>query len=220
MYRAEPGSALARAVPASSARPSSLRDWSLRHAPRAFGCVVGICCPSKGVQPGAGFDWRRHGSTQTSSRRRIRNPLDHRPDVWFQGRRNPELQRLATHFLICSGKASVEDFGSGLFFQVEWPCVVGDQSKCSSVGYGIVSKGDKTWSTRRRSPAAEMALRSWSSARGNDPPGFSSGNLPARLATTTMSLSVERSLSRSAATQVTGWLAKNRFGAKQIKTST
>ena len=52
---------------------------------------------------------------------------------------------LAIHFLICSGKASIEDYGSDLTFHVEWPCVEGAKSlNCSSVGDGIVSKGEKT----------------------------------------------------------------------------
>lgn len=54
---------------------------------------------------------------------------------------------IAIHFLICSGKASIEEFGSGLDFKVEWPCVDGDESNCSSVGDGIVSRGDKTIAT-------------------------------------------------------------------------
>jgi hypothetical protein len=54
---------------------------------------------------------------------------------------------IAIHFLICSGKASIEEFGSGLAFKVEWPCVDGDESNCSSVGDGIVSKGAKTIAT-------------------------------------------------------------------------
>jgi len=58
-----------------------------------------------------------------------------------------DCSALAIHFLICSGKASIEEFGSGLDFKVEWPCVNGDESNCSSVGDGIVSKGDKTIAT-------------------------------------------------------------------------
>jgi hypothetical protein len=55
-----------------------------------------------------------------------------------------DCSALAIHFLICSGKASVEEFGSGLEFHVEWPCPENGKSPCSSVGDGILSKGDKT----------------------------------------------------------------------------
>ena len=58
-----------------------------------------------------------------------------------------DCSSLAIHFLICAGKASVEEFGSHLEFQVEWPCPENGKSPCSSVGEGIVSKGEKTIAT-------------------------------------------------------------------------
>jgi hypothetical protein len=58
-----------------------------------------------------------------------------------------DCSALAIHFLICSGKASVHEFGSGLYFQIEWPCVEGDESHCASVGHGFLSKGAKTIAT-------------------------------------------------------------------------
>ena len=58
-----------------------------------------------------------------------------------------DCSSLAIHFLICSGKASVEEFGSGLFFHIEWPCPENGISPCSSVGHGILSKGAKTIAT-------------------------------------------------------------------------
>ncbi len=50
-----------------------------------------------------------------------------------------DCSALAIHFLICSGKASVHGVGSGLDFQIEWPCVEGEESRCSSVGHGFLS---------------------------------------------------------------------------------
>ncbi len=58
-----------------------------------------------------------------------------------------DCSALAIHFLICSGKASIEEFGSDLYFQIEWPCPENGKSPCSSVGDGIISKGAKTIAT-------------------------------------------------------------------------
>ncbi len=59
-----------------------------------------------------------------------------------------DCSALAVDFLICGGSASVDEFGSGLEFHVEWPCPdKAGKISCSSVGKGIVSKGEKTIGT-------------------------------------------------------------------------
>jgi hypothetical protein len=50
-------------------------------------------------------------------------------------------------FLVCGGKASVNELGSGLDFHIEWPCPENGLSPCSSVGHGILSKRAKTIAT-------------------------------------------------------------------------
>ena len=50
-----------------------------------------------------------------------------------------DCSALAIHFLICSGKDSVDEFGSGREFHIEWPCAEGKESlRCSSVGHGFL----------------------------------------------------------------------------------
>lgn len=49
-----------------------------------------------------------------------------------------DCSALAVHFLICSGKDSLQEFGSGHEFHIEWPCVEGEESRCSSVGQGFL----------------------------------------------------------------------------------
>ncbi len=49
-----------------------------------------------------------------------------------------DCSALAIHFLICSGKDSVDEVDSGREFHIEWPCVEGEESRCSSVGQGFL----------------------------------------------------------------------------------
>ncbi len=151
MNQAEPGSAIARrrSLPARRALPLS-----------AFGlCIMLIGLWSVSSASGAPAKESSQGLDLTGV---VTEVHKHRVEEEFEIHSTIDLtsgsksagtlntddcSALAIHFLICSGKASIEEFGSGLFFQVEWPCVVGDESNCSSVGDGIVSKGDKTIAT-------------------------------------------------------------------------
>jgi hypothetical protein len=59
-----------------------------------------------------------------------------------------ECSAVLIEFLVCGGKASVDEFGSGLDFRIEWPCQERNfKTSCSSVGDGLVSKGEKTIAT-------------------------------------------------------------------------